>query len=72
MRMPSKYWMLSCGFAALVAATFVGRPEPAKAQFGINIGGLPFGIHIHPGYRGRGTGRAARPDAPRRDARNEG
>ncbi len=52
--------LLSCGIAALIAAAFVGRPEPAQAQFGISIGGFPIGINIH-GYRGyRGGYRGGR------------
>ena len=64
----SKGWLLSCGIGALVAAAFVGRPEPAQAQFGISIGGLPFGINLHGyrgyrgGYRGGRRGRSSRGD----------
>jgi hypothetical protein len=53
--MPSKRWMLMCAAAALGVVVYVGRPEPAQAQFGINIGGIPIGINIH-GYGGRHYG----------------
>jgi hypothetical protein len=59
MGIPSKNWLLTCGIAALIAAAFVGRPEPARAQFGISIGGFPIGINIH-GYRGYRGGRRHR------------
>lgn len=59
MHIPSKGWLLTCGVAALIAAAFVGQPEPARAQFGINIGGFPIGINIH-GYRGYRGGRRHR------------
>lgn len=52
----SKYWV-TCAIAALVAAMGMGAPEPAHAQFGISFGGIPFNIHIGPGYRGRYHGR---------------
>src|SRR4029077_14027338 len=61
MQIPCKGWFVTCGLAALIAAAFVGRPEPARAQFGISIGGFPIGINIH-GYRGyRGGRRPPRP-----------
>jgi hypothetical protein len=59
MHIPSKGWLLTCGLAALIATAFVGRPEPARAQFGISIGGFPIGINIH-GYRGYRGGRRHR------------
>jgi hypothetical protein len=43
---------MTCGFGALTAVICVGQPEPARAQFGISIGGFPIGINLH-GYRGR-------------------
>src|SRR4029077_15401444 len=59
MQIPCKGWFVTCGLAALIAAAFVGRPEPARAQFGISIGGFPIGINIH-GYRGYRGGRRHR------------
>lgn len=62
MRIPSKTWLVTCGVAALIATAFVGRPEPARAQFGISIGGFPIGINIHGnrGYRGGRRHRGSR------------
>ncbi|TMJ01437.1 MAG: hypothetical protein E6G97_16275 [Alphaproteobacteria bacterium] len=57
----SKGWILTCGVAALIAAACVGRPEPARAQFGINIGGFPLGINLHGGFRYRGGRRHRAP-----------
>lgn len=43
-------WMTMCGAAAVATLTFVvAEPPPARAQFGINIGGFPIGIRLH-GY----------------------
>jgi hypothetical protein len=48
----------------------VGTPEPARAQFGISIGGFPFGIGVgHRGYRG---GRRHRGSRGEESSQNEG
>lgn len=58
--MRAKFWLLGCAAAALAGAMTIGTPQPARAQFGINIGGFPLGIHIG-GYRGgRYYGRSRR------------
>jgi hypothetical protein len=62
-----KYWMVTCGAAALAALAFVGQPEPAQAQFGISIGGLPIGINLNGGYRGYRGGRQSRRQRASRD-----
>jgi hypothetical protein len=66
MQIPCKGWFVTCGVAALIATAFVGRPEPARAQFGISIGGFPIGINIH-GYRGYRGGRRQRGSRGSRD-----
>jgi hypothetical protein len=66
MQIPCKGWFVTCGVAALIATAFVGRPEPAQAQFGISIGGFPLGINIH-GYRGYRGGRRQRGSRGSRD-----
>ena len=66
MHIPSKAGSSTCGLAALIAAAFVGRPEPARAQFGISIGGFPIGINLH-GYRGYRGGRRHRGSRGSRD-----
>ena len=58
-----RYWMATCAAAAAGMFAYVGQPEPARAQFGISMGG--FGINIHGGYRG---GRSRRGRAPRGEA----
>lgn len=62
MHILSKTSLVTCGIAALIAAAFVGHPEPAQAQFGISIGGFPIGINIygHRGYRGGRRHRGSR------------
>src|SRR2546423_12779282 len=59
MHIRAKGWFVTCGVALAIAAAFVGQPEPARAQFGISIGGFPIGINIH-GYRGYRGGRRHR------------
>src|ERR1041385_9462850 len=59
MQIRTKGWWGTCGAAVLVAIALVGQPEPARAQFGINIGGFPIGINLH-GYRGYRGGRRHR------------
>jgi hypothetical protein len=54
MSIPVKGLLLACAGTAALALALVGDPVPAKAQFGINIGGLPFRINLGPGYRYRG------------------
>ena len=52
--MLSRFSMLILGGAAVAAALFVTPVvQPARAQFGISIGGFPIGIHFR-GYRGYG------------------
>src|SRR3954469_8090384 len=53
MNNPVKGILLACAAAAVVVLTLVGDPQPAEAQFGINIGGLPFRFHIGPGFGSR-------------------
>ena len=48
----SKCWV-TCAIAALAGVIWMGTPEPAQAQFGVSFGGLPFRIHIGPGWGGR-------------------
>ena len=62
-------WSALCGAAGCVALSYLATPAPAQAQFGINIGGFPIGIHIHGPYRGYRGGRRGR--GPRDEARNE-
>lgn len=69
MSMRAKFWMLVCAAVALAAAMTVGTSQPAKAQFGISIGGFPIGINIGGGYRGR-YGRGKR--GAKRDGGSEG
>ena len=66
MPIPSKSWFVACGVAALIASAVVGRPEPARAQFGISIGGFPLGINLH-GFRGYRGGRRHRGSRGSRD-----
>ena len=62
-------WTMICGVCAFAAFAYVMDPVPAQAQFGINIGGFPLGIHIG-GYRGgRYYGRRHR--APRGEANGD-
>src|ERR1041385_8429475 len=53
MQIRTKGWLVTCGAAVLVAIALVGQPEPARAQFGINI-------HGYRGYRGGRRHRGAR------------
>ena len=48
-----------------------GAPEPAHAQFRINIGGIPIGIHLGPGYRNRYYGRRPQRRGPAREESSE-
>ncbi|MBV8838099.1 MAG: hypothetical protein JO000_16320 [Alphaproteobacteria bacterium] len=65
-------WMMMCGAAAFATLTFVvAEPAPARAQFGINIGGFPIGIRFHGysrygryGRRHRGARDEAADDTP--------
>src|ERR1044072_3582512 len=59
MRIASRYRMVACAALALMSADSVGNPTPAQAQFGINIGGFPIGIHLG-GYRHGRYGRSGR------------
>src|ERR1043165_2822401 len=47
---PVKGILLGCAAIAVVAMTLAVDPHPAQAQFGINVGGLPFRFHIGPGF----------------------
>jgi hypothetical protein len=53
MSSPVKGILLGCAAAAVVAMTLVADPQPAQAQFGISIGGLPFRFNIGPGFGSR-------------------
>lgn len=66
----SKYWV-TCAIAALAAGMCMGAPEPAHAQFGVSFGGIPFNIHIGPGYRGRYYGRRHQRRGPARGESGE-
>jgi hypothetical protein len=68
MHIGSRLFLLTCGLGALMAAALVGQPQPAQAQFGINIGGFPIGINIHGGYRYRGGRRNRGPRGSRDEA----
>jgi len=52
--------LLGCAASVAVALTLIGDPQPAQAQFGISIGGLPFRFHIGPGFGYRGGRRHRR------------
>jgi hypothetical protein len=54
-------WLVTSGVAFVIATAFVGQPEPARAQFGISIGGFPIGINLHGGFRYRGGRRHRAP-----------
>lgn len=71
MHIPSKGWLVTCGLAALVAAAFVGQPEPARAQFGISIGGFGINLHGYRGYRGSRGYRGGRRHRGSRDGGGE-
>ena len=71
MSMRAKFWMLVCAAVALAAVMTVGTPQPARAQFGINIGGFPIGINIH-GYRGGGRHYGRNRRAAKKDPGSEG
>jgi hypothetical protein len=58
--MLSRFSILILGGAALTAAMCVTPVQPARAQFGISIGGFPMGIHFGRGYRGGRYGRRHR------------
>jgi hypothetical protein len=59
--------MLILGGAALTAALSVTPVQPARAQFGISIGGFPLGIHFG-GGRCRRCGRPSRTRQPKDDS----
>ena len=63
----SRFWLLSCCGAAVVAAICVGSPEPARAQFGFDFRGIPIDIYFGGRYRGRHYGRQRR-GAPKDDS----
>lgn len=65
--MLSRFSMLILGVAALAAALCVTPVQPARAQFGISIGGFPLGINFGRGYRGR-YGRSGRSRQPKDDS----
>lgn len=65
--MLSRFSMLILGGAALAAAMCVTPVQPARAQFGISIGGFPIGINFGRGYRGR-YGRSGRSRQPKDDS----
>src|ERR1700752_709419 len=65
--MLSRFWMLILGGGALAGAMCGTPVQPARAQFGISIGGFPVGIHVGRGYRGR-YGRSGRQRQPKDDA----
>lgn len=72
MGMRSRFWILICGGAGLAAALCVAPVEPARAQFGISIGGFPLGIHFR-GFRGYGGrySRSGRHRQPKDDSKEE-
>ncbi|MGB9365229.1 MAG: hypothetical protein WCE79_04365 [Xanthobacteraceae bacterium] len=57
------------GAAALAAAMCVTPVQPARAQFGISIGGFPIGVHFGRGYRGGRYGRRHR--GPKDDSQSQ-
>jgi len=69
--MRSRFWMLICGGAALAAALSVTPVQPARAQFGISVGGFPIGIHFGRGYRGGRYGRSGRTRQPKDDSQSQ-
>src|ERR1044072_4223001 len=68
--MLSRFSMLILGGAALTAALSVTPVQPARAQFGISIGGFPLGIHFG-GGRCRRCGRPSRTRQPKDDSQAE-
>src|SRR2546423_14614460 len=58
MRIPARFWMMTCAALVLGALMSIPPAAPAVAQFGISIGGFPLGIHF--GGRHRWGGRHGR------------